>query len=184
MKRWKFSICVIVLLLLTSPQGGLKAQSYADLGERINVKSGIGCDVDDLSGTLYEFDICLDKKKIGDYTTVRFEEGNITIRNFFRHENLRADRIRDTDGVGPDEGRTGFDFYVLNPKLDIVARVHRDADSEFLKGIGVTELVLPFFEGSLEMIRHTLHRFGMSSTEIQYILNTLREGQSGKPPEE
>jgi CPA2 family monovalent cation:H+ antiporter-2 len=65
----------------------------------------------------------------------------------------------------------------INPKLDIIARVYRDADAELLKGIGVTELVLPIFEGSLEMIRHTLHRFGMSSTEIQYILTGLREGQ-------
>jgi CPA2 family monovalent cation:H+ antiporter-2 len=66
----------------------------------------------------------------------------------------------------------------INPKLDIVARVHRDTDVELLKDMGVTELVLPFFEGSLEMVRHTLHRFGMSSTDIQYILNTLR--QQGK----
>lgn len=66
----------------------------------------------------------------------------------------------------------------INPKLDIVARVHRDADGELLRGIGVTELVLPFFEGSLEMIRHTLHRFGMSNTEIQYILNNLRQVQT------
>ena len=65
----------------------------------------------------------------------------------------------------------------VNPKLDIVARVHRDADAELLKGIGVTELVLPLFEGSLEIIRHTLHRFGMTGTEIQYILTGLREGQ-------
>jgi CPA2 family monovalent cation:H+ antiporter-2 len=57
-------------------------------------------------------------------------------------------------------------------------RVHRDSDVELLKGVGVTELVLPFFEGSLEMIRHTLHRFGMSSTEIQYILNSLRHGRT------
>jgi CPA2 family monovalent cation:H+ antiporter-2 len=68
----------------------------------------------------------------------------------------------------------------INQKLDIVARVHRDIDVELLKGLGVTELVLPFFEGSLEMIRHTLHRFGMSSTEIQYILNNLREGVRSK----
>ncbi len=72
----------------------------------------------------------------------------------------------------------------INPKLDIVARVHRDRDVELLKGAGVTELVLPFFEGSLEMIRHTLHRFGMSSMEIQYILNTLRQSQVGKPEQE
>ena len=68
----------------------------------------------------------------------------------------------------------------INPKLDIVARVQRDADAELLRGIGVAELVRPLFEGSLEVIRHTLHRFGMSSTEIQYILNSLRQGQTEK----
>jgi len=62
----------------------------------------------------------------------------------------------------------------INPKLDIVARVHRDADAELLKNLGVAELVLPLYEGSLEVIRHTLHRFGLTSTEIQYILNGLR----------
>ena len=71
----------------------------------------------------------------------------------------------------------------INPKLDFVARVHRDADAALLRDIGVSELVLPFFEGSLEMIRHTLHRFGMSGTEIQYILNNLRR-ESGTGPEE
>lgn len=71
----------------------------------------------------------------------------------------------------------------INPKLDIIARVHRDADAELLRGVGVTELVLPFFEGSLEMIRHTLHRFGMSATDIQYILNNLRKGQTEKKRE-
>ena len=65
----------------------------------------------------------------------------------------------------------------LNPKLDIVARVHRDKDVQLLKNAGATELVLPYFEGSLEMIRHTLHRFGMSSTEIQYILNNMRQAR-------
>jgi len=72
----------------------------------------------------------------------------------------------------------------INPRIDIVARVHRDSDVELLKGVGVTELVLPLFEGSLEMIRHTLHRFGVGGTEIQYILTGLREGQIEKPKEE
>jgi CPA2 family monovalent cation:H+ antiporter-2 len=68
----------------------------------------------------------------------------------------------------------------INPKLDIVARVRRDRDAELLKDAGVTELVLPAFEGSLEMIRHTLQRFGLSGTEIQYLLNTLRKSQTEK----
>ena len=71
----------------------------------------------------------------------------------------------------------------INPRLDIVARVRRDADAELMKGIGVNEVVQPLFEGSLEVIRHTLHRFGMTSTEIQYILTGLREGQIEKPKE-
>jgi len=82
------------------------------------------------------------------------------------------------------EGLTVRNALRLNPKLDIVARVHRDRDVELLKGMGVTELVSPYFEGSLEMVRHALHRFGMSSTDIQYILNKLREGQTvEKKPE-
>jgi CPA2 family monovalent cation:H+ antiporter-2 len=66
----------------------------------------------------------------------------------------------------------------INPKLDIVARVLRESDVDLLKAMGVTEVVRPIFEGSLEMIRHTLHRFGVSGTEIQYILTGLREGQA------
>lgn len=62
----------------------------------------------------------------------------------------------------------------INPRLDIVARVHRDADAELLKGVGVSEIVRPEFEASLEITRHTLHRFGLSSLEIQHILSGLR----------
>jgi len=65
----------------------------------------------------------------------------------------------------------------INPRLDIVVRVHYDADIELLKGIGIAEVVRPEFEASLEVTRHTLHRFGLSTVEIQYILNALREGK-------
>ena len=65
----------------------------------------------------------------------------------------------------------------VNPKLDVVAVVSRDSDAELLKGIGVAEVVQPHFEGSLEIIRHSLHRFGLTGTEIQYVLVGLREGK-------
>jgi CPA2 family monovalent cation:H+ antiporter-2 len=64
----------------------------------------------------------------------------------------------------------------INSRLDIVARVHRDTDVELLKGIGVAEIVRPEFETGLEVTRHALHRFGLTTVEIQYILNALREG--------
>jgi CPA2 family monovalent cation:H+ antiporter-2 len=66
----------------------------------------------------------------------------------------------------------------INPRLDIVARVHRDVDAELLKGIGVSEIVRPEFEVGLEITRHTLHRFGVSGPEIRLILSGLREGKA------
>ena len=63
----------------------------------------------------------------------------------------------------------------INPRLDVVARVHRDEDTEVLRRLGVAEMVRPELEAGLEIIRHTLHRFGLTSQEIQYIVNTLRE---------
>ena len=56
------------------------------------------------------------------------------------------------------------------------ARVHRDSDAELLRGMGVAELVRPEFEASLEITRHTLHRLGLTSVEIQHILSGRREG--------
>ncbi len=63
----------------------------------------------------------------------------------------------------------------INPRLDVVARVHRDEDTEVLRSLGVAEMVRPELEAGLEVIRHTLHRFGLTMQEIQYIVNTLRE---------
>jgi CPA2 family monovalent cation:H+ antiporter-2 len=63
----------------------------------------------------------------------------------------------------------------INPRLDVVARVHRDEDTEALRELGVAEMVRPELEAGLEIIRHTLHRFGLTTQEIQYIVNALRE---------
>lgn len=63
----------------------------------------------------------------------------------------------------------------INPKLDIVARVQFDEHGDVLRKMGVTEIVRPDFEAGLEMVRHTLHRYGLTGAEIQYILNILRQ---------
>lgn len=63
----------------------------------------------------------------------------------------------------------------INPKLNVVARVHLDSEAEKLRSLGVAQLVRPEFEAGLEIVRHTLHRYGLSSPEIQFIVNTLRE---------
>jgi CPA2 family monovalent cation:H+ antiporter-2 len=66
--------------------------------------------------------------------------------------------------------------HAINPKLDIVARVHFDEHADALQELGVAEIVRPEFEAGLEMVRHTLHRYGLTGAEIQYIINVLREG--------
>ena len=69
----------------------------------------------------------------------------------------------------------------IKPKLNIVARVHFDEQVDSLRKLGVAEIVRPEFEAGLEMVRHTLHRFGVTGVEIQYIISNLRHGGS---PEE
>jgi len=106
--------------------------------------------------------------------------GDASNREILAHASLEKARVLVC--TIPDylaEELTARNALDINPKLDIVARVHRDSDAELLRGVGVTELVLPSLEGCLEMTRHTLHRFGMESTEIQYILNNLRQGRMG-----
>ncbi len=63
----------------------------------------------------------------------------------------------------------------INPRLDIVARIHTDEGVEKLRSLGVAEMVRPELEAGLEIIRHTLHRCGLSGQEILYIVNTLRD---------
>lgn len=67
----------------------------------------------------------------------------------------------------------------LNRRLDIVARVYGDEETQVLKEFGVSELVRGELEAGLEIIRHTLTRFGLSAPEIQIILNRMREDETG-----
>lgn len=62
----------------------------------------------------------------------------------------------------------------MNPTLDIIARADRRAFVARLVEAGATEVVHPSFEAGLEMIRHTLHRFGISMQEIQAIVSARR----------
>ncbi len=63
----------------------------------------------------------------------------------------------------------------LNPRLDIVVRAATPESAMTLQKLGASEAVDPKLEAGLEMIRHALHRFGVSSTEAGYILSRLRQ---------
>ena len=55
----------------------------------------------------------------------------------------------------------------MNPRIDIVARGSSGGGTHrLLREVGVSELVDPEFEASLELVRHVLHRFGVDGREI------------------
>jgi len=66
----------------------------------------------------------------------------------------------------------------VNPELKIIARIHWAREAEILKKMGVTELISPEYEASLEFIRRTLATTGMGEKEIQQTLPIIqRDGK-------
>jgi CPA2 family monovalent cation:H+ antiporter-2 len=57
----------------------------------------------------------------------------------------------------------------LNQRLDIVARGAGPESHARLRQLGVAEVIHPELELGIEFARHSLHRFGLSSQEIQMI---------------
>jgi K+:H+ antiporter len=68
------------------------------------------------------------------------------------------------------------------PRLDIVVRTHSQEQLRELRSRGVGEAVSGELELALEMARHTLHRFGVSSAEILAVLQGFRS-RAVEPPE-
>ncbi len=69
----------------------------------------------------------------------------------------------------------------INPKLDIVARVHWREEGERLKALGVTEVVWPEMEAGLEILRHTLNARHTKPKEVDSLVARLREHLSFGP---
>jgi CPA2 family monovalent cation:H+ antiporter-2 len=63
----------------------------------------------------------------------------------------------------------------LNPQLPIIARAHWDEEREALFREGVTEVIQPEFEGSIEMIRHALAHVGIAALDMESYLHQLRQ---------
>jgi monovalent cation:H+ antiporter-2, CPA2 family len=62
-----------------------------------------------------------------------------------------------------------------NPRIDTVARVHRETDEQDLRRRGVTRVVVADREVANELVHHALRRFGVSEREIAAMLQARRE---------
>jgi CPA2 family monovalent cation:H+ antiporter-2 len=62
----------------------------------------------------------------------------------------------------------------INPKLKIVARVHRAIDAKLLRKLGVRELISPEYEASLEFLQRVLSVSGWRKADIRRTLVKLR----------
>ena len=62
----------------------------------------------------------------------------------------------------------------INPKLDVVARGGEVESHLRLRQVGAAEVVHAEFEAGMEFVRHTLHRFGVPSQEVQAMLARRR----------
>jgi len=66
---------------------------------------------------------------------------------------------------------------IINPKLKIVARVHRAREAELLKNLGVVELISPEYEASLEFLAKVLAASGWKEADIKRALAVVRRDQ-------
>ncbi|MDY7019553.1 MAG: cation:proton antiporter, partial [Chloroflexota bacterium] len=63
----------------------------------------------------------------------------------------------------------------INPNLDIIARAHSDSELEFLQKRGVSEVVLPETEASIEIIRHLLCLLRIPAARVEEIVASQRK---------
>lgn len=70
----------------------------------------------------------------------------------------------------------------VNPNMEIVVRTHSWAEREFMYRRGIRQTVMGELELALGMTRYTLHRFGVSGTEIDAILHGLRQRAETERP--
>ena len=65
----------------------------------------------------------------------------------------------------------------INPRLKIVARVHRAKEAELLKSLGVAELVSPEDEASFRFLKRLLHVFGLKRADRKQVLAKMRQDE-------
>jgi CPA2 family monovalent cation:H+ antiporter-2 len=69
-----------------------------------------------------------------------------------------------------DAGRIVRGARALSPRIHIVARAQRGEDVESLRRAGADVVVQPEFEAGVEVIRHTLQRYGVMGAELDHLI--------------
>jgi CPA2 family monovalent cation:H+ antiporter-2 len=90
------------------------------------------------------------------------------------------DRARVLAVTLPDPAAAEFIVWTAkkqHPRLDVVAvtRMEREDQVARLRAAGATEVIRPHYEASLEVVRHALHRYGLTATELAYFISSLRD---------
>jgi CPA2 family monovalent cation:H+ antiporter-2 len=63
-----------------------------------------------------------------------------------------------------------------NPRVEVVARAHSEAEEAELRRLGVSRVVVAERELGNELVRHALRRFGVSDREVAAMLESRRGG--------
>jgi CPA2 family monovalent cation:H+ antiporter-2 len=61
-----------------------------------------------------------------------------------------------------------------NPRIEIVARAHSEAEEAELRRMGVARVVVAERELGTQLVRHALRRFGVSDREVAAIIDGAR----------
>jgi CPA2 family monovalent cation:H+ antiporter-2 len=70
----------------------------------------------------------------------------------------------------------------LAPRVRVVARAQRGEDVELLRRAGADVVVQPEFEAGVEVIRHTLQRYGVMGAELDHLIAGRRRAFYERPP--
>ncbi|MFC2022549.1 cation:proton antiporter [Chloroflexota bacterium] len=65
----------------------------------------------------------------------------------------------------------------INPKLKVVARVHRTREADLLKTLGEVELINPEYEASLEFLRRILTTTDLKEADVDRTLKKLEQSE-------
>ena len=72
----------------------------------------------------------------------------------------------------------------VNPDIDVIARLPETSVAERLRKLGVSEIVEPAFETSLEFVRHILGYYEVATHEIESIVCPFMKIREGEVPPE